>query len=99
VFAGCAARSAGSWSSWPARWMRQATNSGPNRPTDRTSRMLDDSDRQVLHLLTQGSTNLEIAAELGVSEDGVAQRLARLIAQLGVSTRAEATSLAFRGMT
>jgi DNA-binding NarL/FixJ family response regulator/tetratricopeptide (TPR) repeat protein len=59
---------------------------------------LDEADRRVLHLLTQGSTNREIAADLGVSEEAVAQRLARLIAQLGVSTRAEATSLAFRGM-
>jgi DNA-binding NarL/FixJ family response regulator len=59
---------------------------------------LDEADRQVLHLLTQGGTNREIAEALGVSEAAVTQRLARLIAQLGVSTRAEATSLAFRGM-
>jgi DNA-binding CsgD family transcriptional regulator len=59
---------------------------------------LDDEDRQILHLLTQGSTNREIAAALETTEEAVAQQLARLIARLGVSTRAEATSLAFRGM-
>jgi DNA-binding CsgD family transcriptional regulator/tetratricopeptide (TPR) repeat protein len=59
---------------------------------------LDEAERQMLHLLTQGSTNSEIAEALGISEETVNQGMARLIAQLGVSTRAEATSLAFRGM-
>ena len=59
---------------------------------------MDEADRQLLHLLTQGSTNTEIAAELGTSEEAVAQRLAGLLTQLGVSSRAEATSFAFRGL-
>jgi DNA-binding NarL/FixJ family response regulator len=78
----------------PAAYVPAADS--PSRPD---LAALDDLDRQVLHQLTQGSTNLEIATELGISEQAVAQRLARLIAQLGVSTRAEATSLAFRGMS
>ena len=59
---------------------------------------VDESDRQLLRLLTEGRTNVEIAAELQLDEDDVAQRLARLQAQLGASSRAEATSLAFRGL-
>ena len=59
---------------------------------------LDESDRSLLHLLTQGSTNQEMAAQLGLAEDALAQRLARLLTQIGASTRAEATTMAFRGL-
>ena len=59
---------------------------------------LDDAERRLLQLLTEGRTNAEIAAELDLAEDDVAQRLARLLARLGTSSRAEATSLAFRGL-
>jgi len=64
----------------------------PGQPT------LDDRERRLLQLLTQGRTNAEIATELDVPQDEVAQRLARLLARLGTSSRAEATSLAFRGL-
>ena len=59
---------------------------------------LDDAERRLLQLLTEGRTNAEIAAELDLGEDEVAQRLARLQARLGTSSRAEAISLAFRGL-
>ena len=59
---------------------------------------LDDRERQLLRLLTEGRTNREIAAELEVAEEDVAQRLTRLFARIGTSSRAEATSLAFRGL-
>ena len=59
---------------------------------------LDTDERRMLQLLTQGSTNAEIAIELDLQADEVAQRLARLLARLGTSSRAEATSLAFRGL-
>jgi DNA-binding NarL/FixJ family response regulator len=59
---------------------------------------LDDTERHLLQLLTEGRSNTEIAAELGIAEDDVVRRLARLFAQLGTSSRAEATSLAFRGL-
>ncbi|MGZ6327873.1 MAG: LuxR C-terminal-related transcriptional regulator, partial [Candidatus Limnocylindrales bacterium] len=59
---------------------------------------LDEAERRLLQLLTEGRTNAEIAAELDLGEDAVAQRLARLQARLGTSSRAEATSLAFRGL-
>jgi DNA-binding NarL/FixJ family response regulator len=59
---------------------------------------LDEAERYLLQLLTEGRTNAEIAAELHAREDDVAQWLARLQARLGASSRAEATSLAFRGL-
>ncbi|HEY5488349.1 MAG TPA: helix-turn-helix transcriptional regulator, partial [Candidatus Limnocylindrales bacterium] len=59
---------------------------------------LDDPERRLLQLLTEGRTNAEIATELDIPEDDVAKRLARLLARLGTSSRAEATSLAFRGL-
>jgi DNA-binding NarL/FixJ family response regulator len=59
---------------------------------------LDATERRLLQLLTEGRTNAEIAVELALPEDDVAQRLGRLQARLGASSRAEATSLAFRGL-
>ena len=59
---------------------------------------LDETERRLLQLLTEGRTNAEIAADLDLVEDDVVKRLARLFARLGTSTRAEATSLAFRGL-
>jgi DNA-binding NarL/FixJ family response regulator len=59
---------------------------------------LDEAERRLLQLLTEGRTNAEIGGELGLASDEVAERLARLLARLGTSSRAEATSLAFRGL-
>jgi DNA-binding NarL/FixJ family response regulator len=59
---------------------------------------LDETERRLLQLLTEGRTNAEIAADLDLAEDDVGKRLTRLFARLGTSTRAEATSLAFRGL-
>jgi DNA-binding NarL/FixJ family response regulator len=73
-----------------------AAASGPT--ADAAASALDDTERRLLQHLTEGRTNAEIAAELGLAEDDVAQRLARLFARLGTSSRAEATSLAFRGL-
>ncbi len=58
----------------------------------------DEIDQRLLNLLTRGSTNREIAAELNMDEAAVARRLAALLARIGASTRAEATSFAFRSM-
>ena len=73
-----------------------ATGSGPEARFE--SADLDDAERRLLQLLTEGRTNAEIAADIDVGEDEVAQRLLRLQARLGTSSRAEATSLAFRGL-
>jgi DNA-binding NarL/FixJ family response regulator len=59
---------------------------------------LDDQERLLLQLLTEGRTNAEIAAELDLTEDDVVHRLTQLYARIGTASRAEATSLAFRGL-
>ena len=61
------------------------------RPAD-----LDADETDLLWLLIEGRTNREIAAELGVGEDVVAQRLAVMYAKIGVSSRGEAAVFAFR---
>ena len=58
---------------------------------------IDDVDRELLRLLTEGHTNTEMGAKVGLAEEAVGLRLARLLASLGVSSRAEATTLAFKG--
>jgi DNA-binding NarL/FixJ family response regulator len=60
---------------------------------------IDEVDRSLLRLLTEGNTNAEMAASLEVTEEAVGVRLARLLARLGVSSRAEATTLAFKGFS
>ena len=69
-----------------------AGGAAPDQPT------LDETERRLLQLLTEGRTNAEIAADLDFTVDDVVKRLARLFARLGASSRAEATSLAFHGL-
>jgi DNA-binding NarL/FixJ family response regulator len=57
---------------------------------------LDPREQALLRLLTDGRTNAEIAAELGIGEPAVDRMLAETYARLGVSSRAEATALALR---
>ncbi|HEX6128002.1 MAG TPA: LuxR C-terminal-related transcriptional regulator, partial [Candidatus Limnocylindria bacterium] len=71
-----------------------AKPAGPAAPAVK----LEDDDRALLRLLTQGSTNAEMATQLGIDEETVTQRLARLLTQIGATTRAEATTMAFRGL-
>jgi len=75
-----------------------AAGTSPGSAAQPVGPTLDDAERRLLQLLTEGRTNVEIAVELDLGEDDVAQRLARLLARLGTSSRAEATSLAFRGL-
>jgi DNA-binding NarL/FixJ family response regulator len=57
---------------------------------------LGEDDAGLLWLLIEGRTNREIADQLGLSEDDVAQRLAEMYAKIGVSSRGEAAVFAFR---
>jgi DNA-binding CsgD family transcriptional regulator/tetratricopeptide (TPR) repeat protein len=57
---------------------------------------IDDVDRRLLRLLTEGHTNAEMAAKVDLTAEAVGVRLAKLLARLGVSNRAEATTLAFK---
>jgi DNA-binding NarL/FixJ family response regulator len=60
---------------------------------------IDDVDRRLLRLLTEGNTNAEMAEKVGLSAEALGVQLARLLAQLGASNRAEATTLAFKGFS
>jgi len=55
-----------------------------------------DANTVLLTNLVQGRTNAEIAAELEIDEDEVVRRLGQLFAEIGASSRAEATAFAFR---
>jgi DNA-binding CsgD family transcriptional regulator len=54
-----------------------------------------DADTALLRSLVQGKTNREIADELGTDEATISRRLTELFAQIGASSRAEATAFAF----
>jgi LuxR family maltose regulon positive regulatory protein len=58
---------------------------------------LDRTEHELLRLLTDGRTNREIAATLGLSQAAVERALTEMYARLGVSSRSEATALALRG--
>jgi DNA-binding NarL/FixJ family response regulator len=60
--------------------------------------VLEPLETHLLHLLTEGLTNHEMAVQLNLTDEELTSRLARLLARLGTSSRAEATSLAFRGL-
>ena len=62
-----------------------------------TQTSLTAGDEDLLRLLTEGSSNREIADRLGVPEETVTRRLAETFARIGAASRAEATSFAFRG--
>jgi DNA-binding NarL/FixJ family response regulator len=48
-------------------------------------------------LIIEGRTNAEIAAEVGLPVEAVAQALAAMYARIGASSRAEATVMALSG--
>jgi DNA-binding NarL/FixJ family response regulator len=58
----------------------------------------DAGDRGLLLLLTEGLTNGEMADRLGTTEAAISTRLAELLTKLGASDRAQATTLAMRGL-
>ncbi len=53
-------------------------------------------EQELLRLLTDGRTNTEIAATLGIAEPAVERMLTEMYARLGVSSRSEATAFALR---
>ncbi len=57
---------------------------------------LTERQRQILKSITEGLTNYAIAMRLGISEDGVKRHANAIFLKLGVESRAEAVSMAFR---
>ncbi len=60
------------------------------RPTQRTSGVLTKREAEVLELLGYGLTNPEIAVRLYISRKTVEHHVSRLLAKLGLRSRAEA---------
>jgi DNA-binding NarL/FixJ family response regulator len=63
-------------------------------PRARGRGALSPREREVLRLVAAGSTNREIAVELGVGDETVKTLLSRTFAKLGVKRRAEAVDAA-----
>jgi DNA-binding NarL/FixJ family response regulator len=72
--------------------IREAEPAGPSS----TMSELSEDDSRLLWLLIEGRTNRDIAQVLGVSDEMVVRRLARMYGRIGVSSRGEATAAAFR---
>ena len=55
---------------------------------------LDQEERRLLGLLTEGMANAEIASRMGTTEDTVRLKLQEMFAKIGASSRGEATAFA-----
>ena len=65
---------------------------GPRRTTTQDAHGLTSRERQVLELLEQDMSNIEIAQRLFLSERTVEHHVSTILAKLGVRTRAQAVN-------
>ena len=70
--------------------IRKMMAEDPN-PPDFTKKQLD-----ILHSITRGLTNADIAKQLGISTDAAKQHVMAIFKKLGASNRAEAVTIALR---
>jgi DNA-binding CsgD family transcriptional regulator len=76
------------------RSLRRSPTNGNGARKDETS--LSPREREILELLAAGRTQSEIAAALVISPKTVATHIQHLLAKLGVHSRAQAVSAAYR---
>jgi DNA-binding CsgD family transcriptional regulator len=69
---------------------------GESRTSGAASTALTQRERDVLALITQGSTNRQIARQLYISEKTVSVHVSNILAKLGVRGRTEAAAVARR---
>ena len=69
---------------------------GESRSSAATSNALTQRERDVLALITQGSSNRQIARQLYISEKTVSVHVSNILAKLGVRGRTEAAAVARR---
>ena len=69
----------------------QAANQPPAPGSDLTER-----EREVLALMVEGLNNTQIAGKLSVSPSTIKSHVSNILSKLGVSSRTEAVTLAFR---
>lgn len=70
--------------------IEQAVNEEPTIPNFTQRQM------EILHSVTRGLTNVEIAKQYGISTDGVKQHVMTIFRKLGVANRSEAVAIAMR---
>lgn len=73
---------------------RLLSSNEPERKTDDVD--LDDEERHILRLLTEGASNTDIAAQLYMSSTSVKRKLRHIFDKLNVQTRAQAAAEAVR---
>ncbi len=73
---------------------RLLSSNEPEKPTEEID--LDDEERHILHLLTEGASNTDIAAQLYMSSTSVKRKLRHIFDKLNVQTRAQAAAEAVR---
>jgi DNA-binding NarL/FixJ family response regulator len=81
------------------RSLRRATpktNGNGNGNGHRDESSLSPREREILTLLAEGRTQSQIAAALVISSKTVATHIQHILSKLGVNTRAQAVSAAFR---
>jgi predicted ATPase len=59
---------------------------------------LEAADRELMLLMTEGLTNAEMAERLSVTTAEISSRIAEVLVTLGATDRAQATTLAMRGL-
>ncbi|MFC9333693.1 LuxR C-terminal-related transcriptional regulator [Arthrobacter sp. NPDC057009] len=75
----------------------RAVAAGPALPsTDNDAGPLTARETEVLHLVSAGLSNRDIAAELFISEKTVARHLSNIFTKLGLTSRAAATAYAYQ---
>jgi NarL family two-component system response regulator LiaR len=74
-----------------AQALVQITNQPPVPGLDLTER-----EREVLALMVEGLNNTQIAGQLGVSPSTIKSHVSNILSKLGVASRTEAVTLAFR---
>ena len=76
--------------------MQDGDGAGSNGSGDGALAGLDDDERRLLGLLTEGLTTAEIAERLGSDTEPVRLQLQGMFAKIGASSLGEATAFALR---
>jgi DNA-binding CsgD family transcriptional regulator len=73
-----------------------AMGNGDSAKADGALATLNDDERRLLGLMTEGLTTAQIAERLGEDEEPVRLQLQNMFAKIGASSQGEATAFALR---
>lgn len=74
--------------------LREFARQARGEPAPRSAEELTEREKEVLHLVSRGATNREVAEQLGISESTVSYRMKNILAKLHARNRAEAAARA-----